>query len=92
MDEFASQFWAAGRRLGLTPPRFPYMLRCAGASRDFVDQFRPLREVKRRGRWQSQAFHTYLWEANEDAKGVGTAWRRALWMVGRCGYINHQSL
>ncbi|CAK0908201.1 unnamed protein product [Prorocentrum cordatum] len=32
-----------------------YLLRHSGASRDFANQLRPLSEVKRRGRWMSEA-------------------------------------
>ncbi|CAK0799614.1 unnamed protein product, partial [Prorocentrum cordatum] len=53
--EFAALFRRAARRLGVTPDPVPYLLRFTGASRDFVNQLRPLREVKRRGRWKTDA-------------------------------------
>ena len=34
--------------------------------------------VKRWGRWNSGAFHQYLWEANEDAAGVSEAMARSV--------------
>ncbi|CAK0906231.1 unnamed protein product, partial [Prorocentrum cordatum] len=51
--EFAALFRRAARRLGVKPEPVPYLLRRTGASRDFVNQLRPLREVKRRGRWKT---------------------------------------
>ncbi|CAK0883778.1 unnamed protein product, partial [Prorocentrum cordatum] len=51
--EFAALFRRAARRLGVKPEPMPYLLRHTGASRDFVNQLRPLREVKRRGRWKT---------------------------------------
>ena len=55
VTEFAALFRRAARRLGVTPDPMPYLLRHTGASRDFVNQLRPLREVKRRGRWKTDA-------------------------------------
>ncbi|CAK0822825.1 unnamed protein product, partial [Prorocentrum cordatum] len=54
-EEFAAFFRRAARRLGLEPAPMPYLLRHAGASRDFVNGLRPLSEVKRRGRWKTDA-------------------------------------
>ncbi|CAK0804389.1 unnamed protein product, partial [Prorocentrum cordatum] len=53
--EFATLFRRAARRPGVTPDPVPHLLRHTGASRDFVNQLRPLREAKRRGRWKTDA-------------------------------------
>ncbi|CAK0903371.1 unnamed protein product, partial [Prorocentrum cordatum] len=45
----------AARRLKLIPEPMPHLLRHSGASRNFVNQLRPLAEVKRRGRWETNA-------------------------------------
>ncbi|CAK0857017.1 unnamed protein product [Prorocentrum cordatum] len=55
VEEFAEIFRRAVRRLGLEPAPMPCLLRHAGASRDFVNGLRPLSEVKRRGRWKTDA-------------------------------------
>ncbi|CAK0911498.1 unnamed protein product [Prorocentrum cordatum] len=55
VEEFAEIFRRAARRLGLEPVPMPYLLRHAGAGRDFVNGLRPLSEVKRRGRWKTGA-------------------------------------
>ncbi|CAK0871112.1 unnamed protein product, partial [Prorocentrum cordatum] len=55
VEGFAEIFRRAARRLGLEPALMPYLLRHSGASRDFVNGLRPLSEVKRRGRWKTDA-------------------------------------
>ena len=59
--------------LGMDPTRFrTHSLRIGGATALY--HVRPDTElIKRFGRWSSTAFHAYLWEGNETAKGIATA-------------------
>ena len=58
---------------GYPPDRFKsHSLRIGGATA-LYHCFQDTELVKRWGRWQSGAFHAYLWEANEDAAGVSQA-------------------
>ena len=58
---------------GYPPDKFKsHSLRIGGATA-LYHCFQDTELVKRWGRWQSGAFHAYLWEANEDAAGVSQA-------------------
>ena len=45
----------------------------SGGATALYHKFQDIEMVKRYGRWASSAFHVYLWEANEQAKGVAKA-------------------
>ena len=55
---------------GLPASRFrSHSLRIGGATA-LYHIYHDVEIIKRYGRWTSNAFHAYLWEANETAKGV----------------------
>ena len=54
------------------PERWPHSLRFGGASALWA-AYRDSAVVKRWGRWASEAFQGYLWEARGNAAGVATA-------------------
>ena len=54
-----------------------HSLRIGGATA-LYHCFQDTELVKRWGRWNSGAFHQYLWEANEDAQGVSEAMAKSV--------------
>ena len=63
----------AAAALGGDPTRMgSHSLRFGGASA-LWSAYRDSAVVKRWGRWASEAFHGYLWEARGNAKGVAEA-------------------
>ena len=63
---------------GYPPDRFKsHSLRIGGATA-LYHCFQDTELVKRWGRWNSGAFHIYLWEANEDAAGVSEAMAKSV--------------
>ena len=63
---------------GYPPDKFKsHSLRIGGATA-LYHCFQDTELVKRWGRWNSGAFHQYLWEANEDAAGVSEAMAKSV--------------
>ena len=60
----------AAQAVGLPAARFrPHSLRIGGASA-LYHATGEIETVKRYGRWTSGAFHSYLWDSAEQAKGL----------------------
>ena len=60
----------AAEAVGLPAERFkPHSLRIGGASA-LYHATGEIETVKRYGRWTSGAFHSYLWDSAEQAKGL----------------------
>ena len=60
----------AAAQEGLPPKRFgTHSLRIGGATA-LLHAGVPVEIIKRWGRWVSDSFQRYLWDANEDAKGL----------------------
>ena len=60
----------AAREVGLDPDRYgSHSLRIGGATA-LLHAGVPIEVIKRWGRWLSDSFQRYLWDANEDAKGL----------------------
>ena len=58
---------------GLPPERFrSHSLRIGGATA-LYHHFQDIDIVRRWGRWRSNAFHAYLWDAREQGAGVAAA-------------------
>ena len=63
----------AAREEGLPADRMrSHSLRIGGATA-LYHVYRDVELIKRYGRWSSTAFHTYLWESNEGARGLAAS-------------------
>ena len=63
----------AAREEGLPADRMrSHSLRIGGATA-LYHVYKDVELIKRYGRWSSSAFHGYLWEANEDARGLAAS-------------------
>ena len=64
-DEIAKHLRSAGERCGVPRAALSVSsLRSGGASAMFHEGY-PAEEIKRRGRWASECWHTYVWTSRE---------------------------
>ena len=76
-EELQAVLARAGAALGHPSQRFgAHSLRFGGASALWAS-FQDVAIVRRYGRWASDAFHTYLWDARSNAAGVATRMAQA---------------